>query len=472
MDKVESQTPPSSEMAEQRRSVTPIVKAPLSDQEKALRARTMRLSYVEGCFAMVMVALVEAFYIPYLNAMGATPLQIGLGASLPALVAGFVQLYTPLALYRSGSRKQLAVITILVQSVSFIPFGLFCHLQQNWAVWPAIGAFLVSAIAGSLGAASWADWMANVVPRRRRGRYFANRNRVLGAVQLSLAVAAGFLLDHLSGRVMIAFTGIWFLCFVFRGISGLVTGTMYEPQATTVAPDPQDHFWRFLRDLPRNNFGRFAMAVSLLSLSVNFAGPFFAVHMLNNLKLSYTAYTVLNVTTVAATIVFLGLWGRIIDRLGAVLPLRLTAVTIALIPLPWVLFDNYLVLLATQFISGWAWSGFNLAVFVFYLDAIPKPLRINRIAQFNALNAFCVAGGATLGGWLGPLLPVWTQYPLQMVFVVSAALRLVPAVMFQFLAEQPTPSKLSPLERLFFDPRLTLRTGVARSMLRLFKRGI
>ena len=79
---------------------------PVLREQRRLRFRTMKLSYLEGGFAMVMLALVEAFYIPYLDAMGATSLQIGLGASLPALVSGMVQLYTPLALYRTGSRKQ------------------------------------------------------------------------------------------------------------------------------------------------------------------------------------------------------------------------------------------------------------------------------------------------------------------------------------------------------------------------------
>ena len=65
----------------------------LSQRKERLGA--MRLSLIEGSFAMVMVAMLEAFYVPYFNAMGAGTLEIGLAASLPALAASLIYIYSP-----------------------------------------------------------------------------------------------------------------------------------------------------------------------------------------------------------------------------------------------------------------------------------------------------------------------------------------------------------------------------------------
>ena len=441
--------------------------------ERLLRKAAMRLSLKEGAFAVVMLALVESFYIPYLNVMGASPLQIGLGASLPALAGALIQLYTPIALYKSGSRKNLAVITSMVQAVCFIPFGLMCHLSRPWAVWPAIAAFTVSAVAGSLGAASWADWMAHIVPTRKRGKYFANRNRLLGIIQLAIAVAAGFLLDRLVGKVLLVFTIIWFVSFAARMCSALIQKVIYEPPQTTEQDRPEGNFLSFLKELPHTKFGRFTLATSLLSLAVTFAGPFFAVHMLNNLHFSYSRYTIVAVTATAGVIIFLGLWGRIIDRMGAIRPLRVCAIIIALIPLPWVVFQDFRMLLGAQMVSGFAWSGFNLAAFVYYLGSVEPRTRVTSIAYFNALNLFCAFAGATLGGWLGPLLPALAGHYLPTVFLASFVLRIGPALMFYTIKKEELPvGRLTPLERMFFDPSLIMRPGITRSILKLPKRSV
>ena len=87
------------------------------------RLRSMRLSLIEGSFAMVMVATIEAFYVPYFNAMGASTLEIGLAVSLPALATALVQTFTPVALQKVGSRRKLSTLTTLVQAACFIPFA-------------------------------------------------------------------------------------------------------------------------------------------------------------------------------------------------------------------------------------------------------------------------------------------------------------------------------------------------------------
>ena len=91
-------------MLDSKRNLPPLSKL----LQRKERLRTMRLSLIEGAIAMVMVAMTQAFYVPYFNAMGASTLQIGLAVSLPALAASLIQIYTPTALQKAGSRKRNA----------------------------------------------------------------------------------------------------------------------------------------------------------------------------------------------------------------------------------------------------------------------------------------------------------------------------------------------------------------------------
>jgi MFS family permease len=441
-------------------------------QRKA-RLGAMRLSLIEGSFAMVMVAMLEAFYVPYFNAMGAGTLQIGLAASLPALAASLIYIYSPTALQQAGSHRKLVVLTVLLQAAGFIPFALVSHLHgKNWAVWGAIGFYVLLSSAGNLGTASWADWMGSIVPKKWHGKYFANRNRLLSLIQIAIVVFAGFLLDRAAGKVMLMFSLIWLSCFLARSISGLFLMLMYEPPLSAKKHKQTGGFLAFIKALPQTNFGTFTLATSLLSLAASFSAPFFAVHMLRNLKLSYVEYTILTVAVTAATVGFLGLWGRIIDRLGAIVPIRFCALGITLLPLPWVITGNYAVLMCVQVLAGFCWAGYNLAVFVYYLNYQGHAMRVSSISYFNAINFFCVFVGSTLGGLLGPHLPTIAAYQLQTIFIVSTLIRIAPAILFRKVKMEKQPQKFTVIERLFFNPKFNIFPGITRSIFRFFKRDI
>jgi MFS family permease len=443
----------------------------LSQRKERLKA--MRLSLIEGSFAMVMVAMLEAFYVPYFHAMGAGTLEIGLAASLPALAASLIYIYSPAVLKKAGSHKKLVALTVFLQALGFIPFALVSHLHSKSAsVWGAIGFYVLLSSAGNLIAASWADWMGNIVPKKWHGKYFANRNRILSLVQIAIAVFAGFLLDRAAGKVMLMFSLIWLSCFMARSLSALFLTLIYEPPSTMKKHKQTGGFLAFIKALPRTNFGTFTLATSLLSLAVNFSAPFFAVHMLKNLKLSYVGYTILTVTATAATVGSLGLWGRLIDRLGAIAPIRFCALGITLLPLPWVITGNFWLLMCTQVLAGFCWAGFNLGVFVYYLNYRGHALRVSSISYFNAIYFFCVFVGSTLGGLLGPHLPTITTYQLQTIFIISVLLRIAPAFLLQSIKIEKPPQKFTTIERLFFNPKFNIFPGITRSIFRLFKRDI
>lgn len=431
----------------------------------------MRLTVIEGGFVIAMFALTDAFYVPYLNAMGASPVQIGLGVCLPSLATGLVQFLGPLALYQVGSRRKLVIFTAVVQSLSYIPAATIWYFARERGIWPIIAAFVIASVAGNISMAGWADWMSHVVRKRLRGQYFARRNRILGLVQAAISVGGGFFLDLAIGKVMLAFSAIWVVCGISRTIGWILTSQMYEPPVPIRHSNDQESFGHLLAGTLTTNFGRYTASASLFIMGSFCIAPFVAVHVLNNLHFNYTQYTFIRATDILTNISFLWLWGRIIDRVGAAIPMKLCALIIAAAALPWVLCENYWYLLGGMVLNGFAWSGFGLATFVFYLNNTTPQNRVSCIAYYTAFWYLGICAGSALAGWLTAQVPIINHFPLQTVFLIGFSVQLLAALAFQMVKDKPYHGKLSPLERVFFDPQLVSRLGLGRSLFRFIRRG-
>ena len=434
-------------------------------EERRLRRRTLSLVVQEGIFAMIAIGLQQIFYIPFLNAMGASQFQIGIAAGIPALLTGLVQIWVPAVMRSVRGYKKLIVVTVFIHAVSYLPFSLLAFFKSDHGVWLTIAAAAVNASAMGFGAAAWSDWMSYLVPKRRRGLFFANRNRILTLIQLVMALAAGRFLDSFAGQTLLIFSAIWTLSFAARAVSGWLLTRHYEPTAVRDRVEEEGRFIDFLRQLPRHAFGRFVLAFSLLNFAANVSGPFFAIYMINDLKLNYLEYTVLSLIPSVVVILTMRFWGRLCDRIGYVVPMRLFMTLIVALPLVWVLTRNYWHLVTVQMFAGLAWGGMNMASFNYTLDAIGTTNRIRSIAYLNVVSSFFICGGSITGGLLEPVLPKFTESSIHGIFIASVLMRIVPMMLFQTLPQDtPTNVKMTAAQRFFFDPRLSLRTGFERTV--------
>lgn len=442
-------------------------------QDRRKRQKTLRLAVIEGMFALVALGLQQTFYIPFLNAMGASKLEIGIAAGIPALVTGLVQLWVPILLQSMRGYKKLVVFSTFFHAASFLPFSIIAFWHGHNAVWLSIAAMGVNAAAMGTGAAAWSDWMSYLVPRRRRGTYFSNRNRILTLVQLSVSLAAGRFLDTFAGKTLIIFSLIWTVSFVTRMIGGWIMGLQYEPPAVLERIEEKGRFRDFIYDLPKHSFGRFVLGFSLLNFAANVSAPFFAIYMLNDLKLNYLKYTILTCIPSLVIVLTMRYWGRLCDRIGYVVPMRLFVTIILGLPLVWVITRNYWHLVIVQMFAGMAWGGMNMASFNYILDAIGPKNRIRSIAYLNVISSLFIFTGSVCGGLLAPVLPQFTSSPIHGIFIVSVLIRILPMLLFQTLREDtPSHAKMTAAERFFLDPRLSLRIGFDRTIFGRDKRQI
>lgn len=432
-------------------------------KERRIRQNTLRLVVVEGVLSMIAIGFQQTFYVPFLTAMGADRLQIGIGAGLPALVTGLVQIWVPGLLKRGSGYKKLVVFSAFAHGISFIPFSVIAFWHGYHAVWLSIVAISVNAAMLGIGGSAWSDWMSYLVPRRRRGRYFAMRNRVWTFFQLLTSLAAGHYLDIAAGKAMAIFSLIWGAAFVMRVLGSAVMNMQYEPPTVRARPEEKGTFVGFLLNMHSNSFGRFVLAFSLLNLGAYFSAPFFAVYMLEDLKLSYLNYTILQSIPSVMIVLTMSFWGKICDRIGYIMPMRLFSVIVMGLPLVWVVSRNFWVLAGVQMLAGVSWGGMQMTSFNYSLDAVGQQNRFRSISYLNCITGFCMCVGSCLGGLLEPMLPQWTSSPLHSIFIMSVLLRIAPVLLFQIIpADKPKHLKMTAMERFFFDPRLNLRNGFDR----------
>jgi MFS family permease len=181
--------------------------------------------------------------------------------------------------------------------------------------------------------------------------------------------------------------------------------------------------FHMVRHVGSSNLGRFTLYVALISFGANLASPFFSVFMLRDLSFNYVTYTVIISFASISSLVFLTYWGRRADLAGNIKVIRVTSCLLPVVPLLWLVSYNVYYLVFAEIISGFAWSGFNLATVNFVYDASEDQNRTKHIAVFNTITCLAVFFGALIGGYLAPHLPVLLGYQLRSLFTLSGIFR-------------------------------------------------
>lgn len=228
------------------------------------------------------------------------------------------------------------------------------------------------------------------------------------------------------------------LASIGRYISFYFLRRQYEPQAVR-DESAYFSFFTFIKKMPSNNFGKFVIFVSLISFAVAIASPFFSVYMLKDLKLSYLAFTIINLSALISPLIFLPFIGKISDRFGTVRVMRISGFLIAFIPLLWI-FSIFLMkfnpillisyLFVIEFFSGFVWASFNLASSNFIYDAVTKQKIILCFTYFSFINSIGAFFGGVIGGQLSSIstISVFGLTGILLVFLISFVLRLLPSI--------------------------------------------
>jgi MFS family permease len=397
--------------------------------------RSLKHSLKDAAAFATMTGVGETYLSAFALFLKATTPQIGLLASLPPLLASFVQLFSAWLGRVTGQRKKIIVVGATLQALAWAPVLILPMMFSDRAV-PYLIACVVLYHAGAhLGAPQWSSLMGDLVPQRRRGRFFSLRTRIVTLTTFAALMAGGLLLHRFSGdgNTMLGFTFLFCTAGVARLISVYHLSKMKDIGGNVAAMEIPVGvgWWTRLR---QSNAVRFSVFFALMQFSVAIASPFFTVYMLRDLQFSYLQFTLNTGTAIFAQFLTLSQWGRISDIFGNRRVLTVTGLFIPLTPVLWTLSTNMWYLVAMQALSGFSWAGFTLAAGNFVYDLIAPQRRATYLAVHNVLANIGIFAGAILGGYLGYVLPshvnfLGTTYswlsPLYGVFVISTIVRAI-----------------------------------------------
>ena len=407
--------------------------------------RSLKLSVKEGAASSIALNSSLSYFGPAALALNATAVQMGILYSIISLLPSLVQLKAA-SLIESFSRKRIVLVGVMGKILLIIPILLIGYLYWigvPYMIWVFIGLVGLHYVFGAIAYPAWFSWMGSLVPKEKRGNYFAQRNRVVGFFGVVTMIVGAFILDGVKklgvGGDVVGFTLLGFgALFALSGISRIWSwrfiGKAYEPR---IKIRKKDHFSlkSFLKNCRETPFGRFSLFAGAFAFVVGISTPYWAVYMIRDLGWSYTWYMIVTVSAVIFQLVFLPLLGKFSDKFGNVKLMRTCSVIAATTPFLWVasvligsdLGVKLYLLTIPSIVGGFGWAGYTLALNNYVYDAVGNRKQGFGLSYMNLLigiGGFLGAGFGALIAWMD----VSFMNPMLFIFAVSGLGRLIVAV--------------------------------------------
>src|SRR5690606_33477302 len=156
--------------------------------------RSLRHSVRDGMAYAVMVGGAETYLAAFALFCRASAAQVALLSTLPALLGSLGQLAGAWTARRLNRRRPVIVAGATLQGLTLLPILLVPWLLPGDLV-PALLVLYTLYFAGAAFAAPpWTSLMGDIVPERRRGRFFGHRTRRTTVVTFAALVVAGMVL--------------------------------------------------------------------------------------------------------------------------------------------------------------------------------------------------------------------------------------------------------------------------------------
>lgn len=463
-------------------AVFPLSLAPEPRLPKHAIRSSLRASTLDGIFAAVFSNIAGGVLLSnFLIELHASPVEVGMLASFPML-ANLMQPLGAILSDRTSSRHNYcfwiyapsrALWLLLLLGIACFSWGRIA--DHTLVIWTLAIVFATN-ILGAFGSAAWLSWLAALVPKKLRGRYFSIRNSAANLTCLLCVPLAGFVVSAYPRGSIVGY-GIVLLIglvagFVSLGFQWLMTDINPQEQGKHEAGiAPGDHLeplsfqpsvFSFLKDA---NFIRFLIYFSVWMFAVNLSAPFFNLYMLDNLGLDVSWVTIYNSFTSGANLLMLMLWGKLADRLGNRFLLLTVGILVAVTPIFWLgtgtdWLSIWVWLPLLHIVAGGTWAAIDLCNNNIQLNIAPVKNQATYFAVAAAIAGVSGALGTTAGGFLAELANYGGVPGL---FVLSTIVRLLALFPLIFVHEAGGRSVRQMLVgRLSFQESSKTNTTVAR----------
>lgn len=382
-------------------------------------ARGLRWANWDAVFFTLFVALTSgAFQIGMARYFGANDLWIGIITSVPSL-AGALQILTAYLADTAPSQKRLVIRYAFYSRLPFIVIAFLPFLSDSSPRLQLFaGLLILSAILGSFAGPAFLAWLSALVPPDYRGRYFGQRNMILGLVSAASALPPAIFLDQAVKyqwfSEAIAFAVLYGLGALFLMLSLWALRQMPEPPRTPVERKGLRGVLEFYREPFRTrNFRMLLGFNTFLVWGQMFAGQFFTVYMLEQIKMPYLMVQISGLIAALFSSLAMPVWGYLADKFGNKPLLILSMWGVTFLPYLWFLTDperyawSVGVIYFIQVLAGSLWAGVGLTQFNLNVAVAPPE---QRAVYMGALSAIVSLMGGLAAFTSGALMEAMKPY--------------------------------------------------------------
>ena len=390
--------------------------------------QNLRSFFSDGVYASASDAITLTYLTLYLLALGASSGDIGWLNALSSLIAVILLLPGAMLVDRFGNRKRTVVIAggwigrIPLLLMALIPF----FLDGPAAIYIIIALKVLLDGARNLSLPAWVSLTADIVPLAWRGRYFGNRNLVMGISAMVVTLIIGELITRLGTPS--GYQWALGLAFAIGMVSTYYFSRINEPVVSETQSTPSRYSISALRSTFQGdrNFLVFCLYTAFWTLSLNIAGPFFSVYHVQTLGATASIVGITTIVTRISGIPAQRYFGALADKWGSRKLTLLTGFLVPFLPFMWLFIDSPWGVIPINIFSGIFWAGYSLATFNLLLEISPNEQR----ARYSAMYQIFVAGAAAVGAAAGGLIA--DQWGIRTLFWISGIGRFSSALFFFF----------------------------------------
>ncbi|MDA1347257.1 MAG: MFS transporter [Chloroflexi bacterium] len=309
------------------------------ETQQGLRGLTRQMVIASGADGLVSGGFLTAFAL----ILGASNFHIGIMMAVPFLVQP-LQILIVVLIERVRMRKVIAVSSYFVVYASWAPIAVIpfvLEVPNAGAVSVLLFFVAVRGVASASLNTSWNGWLRDIVPQEILGKFFADRTRTATIAAAIVGMGAALFIDLWKGQVSPENVVFGYSLAILFGsmIMGMAAvgamATIPELRMPTLQGPRPSALKTLSAPLKDRNFRQLVNFLFLFHVAAHMAVPFFAVYMLTRLDMSLTAVVGLGVLSQVATVLFLRVWGPIIDRYGSKAVLSVNSALYFIVILGW-----------------------------------------------------------------------------------------------------------------------------------------
>lgn len=335
-----------------------------------------------------------AFQSPSLIAAGANASSVALLSTITNIILAALLIKVPSLVEGKTPLKKTVIVLGTISAITWLPIIFALLFIKNISPLLLVGLWTINVVPSILILPLRDNWLANIIPSDKMGRYLGLRAAISGIFYLISFYVMGYSLDVSSSDISRGYAFILSIAFVASASNVLVYIFARPPATMPESPTKNKiSFSGFIKGAKKERLGTFIIFVTLFTFAVYLNGPLFAVFILSELKFSYMTYTLIISCEYIARIISLTFWGKQVDKLGSLQILGKVSHLIPFVPILWLFSGNFFYLCLAQLFSGTIWAAFDLCCQTFIYKSTKPEQKLRYMVYYRSLITLAAALG-------------------------------------------------------------------------------